>query len=402
MKRMHYLLMLMMLTAVTSCIEEYNELPEGAQEHMLVIEGQIVSESDCTFTLRYTGSLADDFIQSSLPATGAVVFVESDKGDRYKGAELYDSPGHYLVKVGKLDPEASYYLRVNTEEDSYTSRPMKPLDAPQITELGFEQTRDDRLVDFYVSTADPQEQIFLKWDFVETWEIQTPCKGYWEYLFDDPEAFKRWDPYRDPAGEPSGYYNWVGYTNLKSHGWCTHNSKVLTFTSNDDYGQGAVLHHTIYQRDPDDNRFQTRYLTQVRQMAISAEEYEYLNLMTTQSTEMGGLFTPMPSELPGNVSGANGARAIGYIGVRGRVSEAEIYVNRKEVEHYDRYRFWIVPDEWVSTPGNMIKQGFRVIEHEPLTGKTTWSYRWMVDCTDPYWGASLQRPWYWKDVEADS
>ena len=398
MKRLNYILMLLVLACTSSCIEEYNELPDGQAERMVVIEGQIVSQSDCIFTLRYSAKLGD---MSYLDITHAMVAVEGSNGDFFMGYKT-SNKGTYVVSVGKLDPEVSYNLRVTCAEGTFVSRPMLPLDAPEISEFCFEQPRDDRKVDFYLTTEDPHSLTYYKWDFQETWEIFTPYKCYWDYVFDDPAEFEKWDPGSKLQPVPKGSFVYVGEQGLKNHGWCKNTSKDLLFASNIDYGNGAIQRLCLYQLDPDNNRFQTRYLTQVRQMAISAEEYEYLHLLSTQSSEMGGLFTPMPSELPGNITNLDGGvPAIGYIGVRGHVDETELYIKRKEVGHKDLYTVKIVPDSLVEDPPYMLKRGYKIVDYNAYMGMVTWSTRWAVDCTDYFWGASLERPDYWRDDEED-
>lgn len=401
MKRLSYILMLLVLACTTSCIEEYNELPDDQAERMVVIDGQIVGESECTFMLRYSAPLDEMSTLAYKVITDAQVAVVGSNGVTYVGHQTFDRPGRYVVKVGKLDPEVSYSLEVNCSEGSFVSRPMLPLDAPDITEFCYEQPREDRLVDFYISTADPQALVYYRWDFQETWEIFTPYKCYWSYAFDNPSAFEQWDPGNKDQAVPTGRFVYIGEEGLKNHGWCKNTSKDLLFASNVDYGQGAIQRRCLYQLNPDNNRFQTRYLTHVRQMAISAEEYEYLHLLATQSSEMGGLFTPMPSELPSNISGLDGSRAIGFIGVRGHIGEAEIYINRKEVDHNDLYTVKIVADSLAEEPPYMLKRGYRIIDYNPYMGTVSWSNRWAVDCTDNFWGASLERPDYWIDEKKD-
>lgn len=398
MKRLCYILMLMVLACAVSCIEEYNELPAGAGERMVVIEGQIVSDRECAFTLCYTAALGDEAIDSRQPVSGAQIMVKGTNGELFAGYEQPDAPGHYMIAVGKLNPEVSYYLEVKTQGTTYSSQPMQPLDAPDITELKYEQPREDRVIDFYVSTSDPKGAAFFKWEYDETWEIYTPYLGLWDYVFDNPREFEQWNPSYSSVSLPQGHYEMVKTENLKNHGWSKYHSREHVLATNADYGQGAISRLCLYQRDPDDNRYQMRYLTQLHQMSISAEEYEYLHLMSTQSSQMGGLFTPMPTELPGNIFSEDGSRAVGYVGVRGHVAEAEIYIDRKDVGHRDLYRVVIVPDSLVEEPPFMLKRGFKVIDYSPLSGEVSWSSRWVIDCTDPFWGASVERPEYWKDA----
>lgn len=374
----------------TSCIEEYNELPTGQAERMVAVDGQIISERDCTFTLRFTSPLGSEQQDAFPLIAAATVVVEGSNGQRFVGRQ--QSAGRYMVQVGTLKANEEYSVRIVLPGiGTFQSQPMRPIDTPDVAEVTFEQNRPDRLIDFMISTSDPQGPMCLLWEYDETWEVFTPYTSYWDYRYEEVEGP---DPFH-PAYE--GEYQRISPKDLTNHGWSTFRGRESVIATNADYGQGAVTKLCLYQRHPDDNRFQTRYLTRVRQMAISQQEYEYRHLLATQSTEMGGLFTPMPSELPSNITTLEGdARAVGFVGVRGKVCETELYVRRQEVGHQDTYRVVIVPDSLVLDPVSMLKQGFRIIDYNEYSGKVQWSDRWAVDCTDHFWSASLQRPDYWR------
>ena len=51
-----------------------------------------------------------------------------------------------------------------------------------------------------------------------------------------------------------------------------------------------------------EDRFTVLYSIQVQQRALSKEGYEYYLNVQQQNEEMGGIFTPQPSEIQGNIS----------------------------------------------------------------------------------------------------
>lgn len=392
MKRIHYLQLMLGALCCTSCIEEYNELPSGQAEPMVVIDGQIVSDRECTFSLFWSAPLGTESLNAFQPIRHASVVVEGTDGQRFVGHEG-QNPGHYTVPVGELSADQEYFVQIALDSvGTFQSQPMRPIDTPDIAEFSYEQPRQDRQIDFMISTADPQSPTCFLWEYDETWEIYTPSTAYWYYWYKQVEGP---DPLH-PAYE--GEFRPIEPTNLTNHGWCTFTGMESVFASNEDYGNGAISKLCLFQRHPNDNRFQHRYLARVRQMAISQQEYEYRRLVATQSTEMGGLFTPMPSELPSNITSQQGrARAIGFIGVRGKVCETGIYVHRDDVGHRDLYRVELVPDSLVQEPVPMLKLGYRVIDYDPYSGVAHWGERWIIDCTDAFWSASLRRPDYWRD-----
>lgn len=385
---------------LTSCIDEYNELPDGVEtSHMLVVTGQIEPNYDCIFTLNHTVAFNEPGYLTYNHIPNARIAIVGSNGDRFKGYEYDSDKSQYCVQTGSFDPDVQYSLHIEAPGyGTFASNPMKPLDAPDITEFTWEKPRPDDVVDFLLTTSDPGGHTYFLWEFDEYWEIYTPYTAYWEYVITkEPNP---WD--RDSKYE--GYFKGIPFTDLTNHGWSKRLGVTNVITDNKDYGNGALQKYCIFQRHKDNVRFQTRYYTHVRQKAISSQEYEYRHMMQTQSSEMGGLFTPMPSELPGNIRCIDGdARAIGYIGVRGNVAEAELYVNRRDVECHFYEAPPVLPDSVVfeSGPAKLLKRGYCLKEYDPISGKQQWTQRWGIDCTDYHWNASLERPWFWEDDVRD-
>lgn len=380
-------------STLASCIDEYNKLPEGiTDDYMLVVDGQIESSHLCVFTLGHTVGIDKACYPSMGSVSGAQMSIRGSNGTIYQGYEDHVQSGRYYVQTDELDPNATYSLHIDAPNyGSFASDPLKPLDAPDIVELTYELPRPDDVVDFLLTTTDPHGTTYLLWEYDEYWEIYTPYTTYWEYVIEEegqtsPPKYK-------------GQFQHIPFDRMTHHGWCRRLDNSGIITSNKDYGQGALQKFCLYQRHKDNVRFQTRYYTRVRQKSISPQEYEYRHLMKTQSSEMGGLFTPMPTELPGNIRCLDGStRAIGYVGVRGHVAEAELYVARKDVQctFYDFPKE--VPDSLIDELGpiKLVLQGYRVKDYDPYQDKANWTYRWGVDCTDLHWGASLQKPEFWQ------
>ena len=225
------------------------------------------------------------------------------------------------------------------------------------------------------------EKQYYRWNYEETWEVHTPLTAFYEY---DPET-----------------NDIIPVKTLLNTGWAQHYNHSHIFGNNENYQSGQMRNFVIYNVDKDDNRFNYRYYTRVHQTAISREEFEYERLSSQLSNEMGGLFTPQPSALPTNIHCQTAdVHAIGYVGVSLNSTSAYIYVTRRDVGHVEKRRVEIADEETVSksTWKELWQREWRVYEYRPeFDPPVSWASRWCVDCTSPYWGASLVRPSFWED-----
>ena len=126
------------------------------------------------------------------------------------------------------------------------------------------------------------------WDFDEYWEVITPYKADFEF---NPLTLQI-----DSARPP------------KNHGWAHSTSREAVMCSTADYVEGRIFRKTLYTMEHTDDRIARLYFTRVKQRSISREEYEYEMFRRKLSNEMGGLFTPMPAELPTNLHCENGQK----------------------------------------------------------------------------------------------
>ncbi len=382
-----------------SCVDEFNANLSSSDTRILCIEGTIQSSTACIFYLSHSIAIQPDYeeLYGGVSIHGAQIAVHGSNGEVWKGGELngnyygYESfadagyginAGAYLVHVGQLDPSSKYWLEVVWDDNTYTSTPLEPLPTPEIEELNWEMAVDGQNVSFMVTpAAAPAEKQYYRWNYEETWEVHTPLVALYEY-----------DPETDQI---------IPASTLLNIGWAQHYDPSYIYGDNENYQSGQMRNFVVYNADKDDNRFNYRYYTRIYQTAISREEYEYERLSAQLSDEMGGLFTPQPSALPSNIHcQTSDVQAIGFIGVSLNSTSAHIYVDRKSVGHIDKRLVEIADDETVmkSSWQDLWQQGWRVYEYRPeFTPPASWASRWCVDCTSPFWGASLTRPSFWED-----
>lgn len=380
------------LMMLTSCVDDY-KLPDAKTEPMMVVSGQIVANTDCRFTLHTTLTPSGEAL-AYMNVKDAKVTVHGTDGQTFEGRAVEDEygnqTGEYMVSVGTLDPAAKYYVSISSMYGDYESQPMQPLDAPDIEAAYYEQPRDDKKVDIIVTTANPQQAIYLLWQLDEYWEIYTPLIAHWEYKLDPGNNLY--------DNDPKGSYAKVADEALTNHGW-RHDINLSAIGSNEDYGNGAITQRCIYQKAYSDMRFQTRYCARIQQMAITREEYEYRKLLKQQTTNVGGLFNAMPAELPSNIVSHGEMKVLGYVGVRGRISQKDVYINGSDVGHINISDFYISEEEATKSPIQLLRSGYVVYIYSPDAETIKWTYPWCVDYRDEHWGGyeGISRPDFWID-----
>lgn len=401
MKNSLYLILLLLLPMLASCVDEYEIKLKEADMNRLVINGHIVSGETCSFTLSYSqgvnaymgwndGSSRD--WMAVMGEDGSVYNARDIKGD------FYSSQARYDVEVGELRDDVRYWLHVKADGQVYESAPLYPTQAPEIDSLTFRQDMEapGMPVDVFVSTAPTAESVYLRWNYDECWEVYTPYTTSVRY-----DSFANW-VYDIPRSE---------WTN---HGWARNQGTVEEIGKTGEYAGNCIRNKFLYrinQLTSADNRLQTRYRTRVRQYAISKVEYDYLQLRHRQDTEMGGLFTPLPSELPTNITCTTDPerKAVGYIGVSGRPATMEMYIDHSEVTFKRNYTPVYYTDDYMIEEGLVSyfsrSQRYVLLSHyfeDTMDGGkrevSTWTEPWCVDCRQYFWGrASLVKPDDWKD-----
>lgn len=383
----------------TSCIDEYHGDWENVNEQVLVVSGSIQSNSECTFILRRSNPISASLTQQQwdnysswlsssysgeelfiVPSPennfvkGAVVTVESESGEVFGAQEYLD--GHFSVYLSDLNPDDKYFLHVVLSDgEEYTSTPMAPIDAPEIVSAGWKMEGTD--VQLNVSTGELNEPTYFSWEYSDVWEVRAPMQTFYEY-----------DPVTDEI---------ITVLHPKNIGWTYASQHSRIVSDNKNYGYGALKKYPLYKIDKDDVRFQAIYYTKIKQMAISREEYEYNSLILLYNSQMGGLFTPMPSELPTNIRSNKGKKGVGYVGVRGKICEAEVCIGREQVGCKYYVTGEVIPNSRLEklSYSTLYSMGYRVYENDIAKG-VTWTYQYCVDAT--YWGASLDRPSFWDEI----
>jgi hypothetical protein len=378
------LYLLMGAWILSGCVEEFEADIPSSDTNLLVVEGTICSSQENKFILSRTQSVKGFH---ELPMVlDAQVYVRGTDGSIY---QAYLAGNYYSCKVGELNPDVEYYLHIETGGEVYESEPQKPLRTEGIAEVKGVQNTPDSNIDVLVTPEAPFESdqtTYYSWTCDETWEVHSDYKT--NMYFDTETKTRLYQAHLFPE---CGWKDDVGSTIM-----------VGASTGYD----GQHIHDLkIYDIDRGDVRMYHRYSGLVHQRAISKAEYEYELARRKASSEMGGLFTPLPSALPTNIHCLTSAKhVIGFVGCSLNTSDYRFFLNG---EQYDIQR----PSGgdtriWLDNPTmdeccKMVEKGLYlcewIIPEMSADGRlhAVWAYIHQLDVRYKYEGAYIEEPDFW-------
>ena len=375
------------LLTLSGCIEEFDADIPSDDTDLLVVEGSICSSQLNKFIL----SRSQTVNSSNVPriVTGATVIVRGSDGSEYLAQNV---DGYYICQVGDLNPDVKYYLHIETDGEVYESEPQKPLPTEKIAGVDVLQYTPNSNLDVLVTPADPfdpNKVNYYSWTYDETWEVHPEHTTV--IYFDIKTSTPVYDPYQFPAR---------GWKNAKG-------STILVGTSVGYEGQ-HIQKVKLYDIDRGNERMYYKYSGLVHQRAISKAEYEYEYARRQTSTEMGGLFTPLPSALPTNIHCLTSDKhVIGYVGCSLNTSEYRFFLQPMDYTIIRPYpedtRIWLDDCDEYTCYKMVTKEGLYLCEwiderYIPNgTLQTAWATDYQLDVR--LRGATDVEPDFWSLTE---
>ncbi len=374
------------IIVTTSCIDEYEpNIPDNEQD-VLVFEGAITQNSNCFIYISKVTGLNDVTAKSYVSDPSFYIIDENNNEEPLKIILMGYERG-FKLSIPKLETTQKYRIKIVAEGETYITDPLQVLDSEPIDSVGFRYNESTDDVDILVSThpSVQGETQYFECTYYETWEINTPKQTAWYYDADSFTIIKN-------TGQ------------IPSRGWCAKQNIKKIIYSNKEYNNGDIKKHRIYSVPNKDNRFNTLYHTTITQSRISKEEYEYRYICEKQSLNMGGLFTPMPSELPSNIHCTSNPskKCSGFISLRGTSKKNYVFVSKEEAKHKDHFQILTSKEETSETSEYRLHlMGYHpyIIEFESIDG-TIRIFDWILDkwvnCFNPYWGCNTtEKPEFW-------
>ena len=318
MKLLHLILVALLLTG---CITEYNAILPENDKKILFVDGSIIENTDVTFCISQSFTLDIDEIHR-IPEESFI----NNANLNIIGSNGYKSPpainqgkGTYRISIGKLDDDVEYGILIEFNGDIYQSALSKPLYTPEIDSISWVQPDSAGIVSFYLSTHDDMEGTkFFMWNYTEDWEIRSV---YPTTVFYNPDyKAQMQDPFYLDNSEP--YY------------YCWKKNESSLVGSTESLNENRIIDQLLYEHSSESDRFSMLYSITVTQRVISKGAYEYHQNQTKLNEEMGGLFTPQPSEIIGNITCITNPsnKIMGYVETVKNIRQKRIFVYPEQLK----------------------------------------------------------------------
>jgi hypothetical protein len=304
----NYIYVFVLFVLLMSCRKPYNPPPIASAGNYLVVEGTINTAGITLVKLSQTVSLSSTV--KNKPLTGAVLAIQSNQNASYPLTEV--QPGAYQSASLSLGNSQQYRLSVKTPGgQQYYSAFETAAVSPPIDSIGFIITGSG--LQLYVNTHDPTNSTkYFRWDYNETWQFHSL---YFSSYITNGTAIVP----RTIQQEVYSCYTSDTASNI-----------VLASTAH--LSNSVVNQNPLTSIASTSEKIEDEYSIQVNQYALSADAYAFWNNLKQNSENLGSIFDPLPSEIPGNIHNANNAiePVIGYVSVCA-VQTKRIFIHNQQL-----------------------------------------------------------------------
>lgn len=308
-----------MLLMLSSCVEEYH-LPEARSTNSqpeIVIQGRILSGDKSVIYINHTQPLNSK--EEAESVLNAQVSIIGQNGYQSERAEFDIENDCYTIDTRKLPNNTLYALKVEAEGETYQSDFQSILAPPEIDEISYKEREDG--ISIHVSTHDaPDASRFYMWSYEEDWEFHADINI--QALRGIPLYNEKFYKFENSYDNPY-YYCWQHNT-----------SKNIYLYSTAELEENTVKEIELLHIPIDDIRISYIYSILVKQWVMNKETYDYYRTMELYTENTGGLFTPLPSEVLGNVSCTSSPekKVRGYV-LSAQITSKRIFIYESDFEH---------------------------------------------------------------------
>jgi Domain of unknown function (DUF4249) len=262
-----------------SCVEPFSPPYSDADVNFLVVDGYInTSDNSATVKLSRAASLASS--DAIIAERNAIVSIEDEDGNFFSLSE--QSEGTYGLSSISLNLLKKYKLNVQTgDSKTYQSEFIQLTQAPAIDSIQWKPASDG--VTIYANTHnEPSATRYYRWDYVETYMYNSAFDSNFKRI-DDAVIYRTIDERIHTC-------------------WRTVTSSKILIGSSAKLTQNAITNYPLTFLPKGTEKLDIGYSMEVKQRAISQDEYNFLDQLRKTTESLGGLFDPLPSQVVGNVT----------------------------------------------------------------------------------------------------
>ena len=389
-------ILMMLLSGLLACGCVYDYEPEddyiqGLVKPLVVIDGDIVVGGITHVKLGYTQWLtADEELFVEVPM-GANVWVESESGEVLSGVMLEEKENEFIVDTENLSLQGRYRLGVSIPGKGEYLSAFKPvLVAPAIDSITWSVSNDRSYAMIEVTTHnnDAGDKLYCKWSYSENWESIAVYPSQLEY------------------DVKSGSMKELTTEETIERQYCfSEAASVGTYIANTEKLSENVIYKSVVKEIANtDSRLMSLYSINVLQKALDREAYIYWENVRSNTSGTGGLFSPQPSEVRGNIESVTteGEVVIGYVGVT-TVTQKRAFIDWKAERLYctdcnEELVPKLLPSDKPDAEPKPLWPGYYTQGYRPIrfNGESTTEAYWAREkCTDCRVFSNSTRPDFW-------
>lgn len=297
-KNLYYLMLAILCSLFfCKCRDKFNPEIEGGNVNYLVVDGIITPGTGSTTKIMLSRTFPLSEKAQPHLEIGAVVSVEIENGASFSFVE--DQPGSYYAKDIVVPTGAKCRLKISTKNNSqYASDFISVKASPAIDSIGY--YKNEAGLQTYVNTHDASNKTrYYRWT----------CDNTYEYNSQFRELFK-FNP-ADSTLIPTDPTYWLKNRRC----WQKDQNTTILIGSTAQLEIDEVYQAPLMLLKYFSVQLSIGYSFYLKQYAISKEAYDYYFNLKKVTEQLGGIFSPLPTEVKGNLFCINNPNepVIGYI-----------------------------------------------------------------------------------------
>jgi hypothetical protein len=305
---------LVSLDVAYGCKQPYVSPYKNPVTGYLVVEGYISGNSVTQFSLTRTIPLPGD---STLPTVdGATVQVEGSDNSTYPLTDT-GSGSYTSIDTLNLNPQLQYRLDIQTTDgEHYRSAFVQYKSTPPIDSVSWVENGDNS-VNIYVNTHDPTNNTrYYQWSYVQTYQYTSADQSGYMY---------------DGATIPPSIVNRPAVDQIYNC-WITSHSTNVIIDNTTKLASDVVYLMPLVSLPPNSQQVSVLYSLLVKQYALTADGFNFLSLMQSNTESLGSVFDAQPTQLSSNITDLTnpGETVIGWISA-GTEQSVRLWISRTQV-----------------------------------------------------------------------